>query len=648
MQRMPNLRFSLSLLLAVLLGLTPFTPRSTAAPQDQSQTSGRGGLDPQLDLKDADPCSLVANIPLLSPLENLCRAGGTSVGIAKGDFNGDGFADLAIGQPGATISGHTGSGDVIVLYGSANGVQTTAPHWQHWFEGAVPIIPLGTGDHFGSALASGDFNGDGFSDLAIGVPDASISTFGFRVLTLHPGAGAVVVLYGSANGLTTNGEQYFDLNRIATDGSKVGQQFWDPSAYDNAHFGQSLAWGVFVCNSILVTDCPASVGDLTIADGLVIGIPDIRGLATGAAQAGAIYMLFGGTHLDDWPTSPTSSVPMVITENNHNSSVGNLIYFAGLLGEQAGARFGAAIAAVPNTSALPGVTISDLAVGAPGRPAGPQINGACAPSCLPGVGVVDYLYPLLPFHDLDAFVIPAPGVPNAYDHFGSALAAGSLNGPFRLAIGIPGRTVAGQTNAGAIAVVSPGGALNGVPLNQITLFDESSIGGTPQVGDQFGAALAANDFNSDGHTDLAIGIPFKAVPINRNGSLIILGGAGEVDVLYGSANGLAMPAQRWNQETVLGLGAAQPGAHFGASLSAWNYGRNQAFLVQGVKTVVATADLAIGAPDMTINGLAGAGQVTVVYGSSPGGLTNANPNSFTADNIGLGAQANAHFGIAVY
>ena len=50
------------------------------------------------------------------------------------------------------------------------------------------------GEGFGSSLAAGDFNGDGFGDLAVGVPSES---------EVSPFAGAVNVLYGSAAGLTS-------------------------------------------------------------------------------------------------------------------------------------------------------------------------------------------------------------------------------------------------------------------------------------------------------------------------------------------------------------------------------------------------------------------------------------------------------------
>ena len=86
----------------------------------------------------------------------------------QGDFNGDGFADLAVGAPGEDL-GSPDAGAVNVLYGSAAGL--TSAGNQFWHQNSPGIAERAdAGDLFGSALAAGDFNGDGFDDLAIGVP----------------------------------------------------------------------------------------------------------------------------------------------------------------------------------------------------------------------------------------------------------------------------------------------------------------------------------------------------------------------------------------------------------------------------------------------------------------------------------------------
>src|SRR5262249_5345027 len=138
-------------------------------------------------------------------IEKKCAAPGSSSGVTFGDFNGDGVADLAIGEPGATINGHPGAGDVVILLGSDNGLTTAGK--ELWFEGRIPGTTAEDNDAFGSSLASGDFNGDGVSDLAIGVPNKAVKTSGlFGLISTHAESGTIVILYGvKGSGLETAG-----------------------------------------------------------------------------------------------------------------------------------------------------------------------------------------------------------------------------------------------------------------------------------------------------------------------------------------------------------------------------------------------------------------------------------------------------------
>ena len=108
------------------------------------------------------------------------------------DFNGDGYADLAVGVPGEDLRGIEDAGAVQVMYGSAAGMTTRD---QVWHQGRWGVKgALERGDRFGTVVASGDFNSDGYADLAVGIPNESI--WG------RAQVGAVQVLYGAPTGLT--------------------------------------------------------------------------------------------------------------------------------------------------------------------------------------------------------------------------------------------------------------------------------------------------------------------------------------------------------------------------------------------------------------------------------------------------------------
>ncbi|MFV2040010.1 MAG: lamin tail domain-containing protein, partial [Acidimicrobiales bacterium] len=87
--------------------------------------------------------------------------------LAVGDFDGDGYDDLAVGVPGEDVGGNNDAGSVNVIYGSASGLATTRNAALTQTDGKSSGAERG--DEFGSALTSGDFDGDGYDDLAVGV-----------------------------------------------------------------------------------------------------------------------------------------------------------------------------------------------------------------------------------------------------------------------------------------------------------------------------------------------------------------------------------------------------------------------------------------------------------------------------------------------
>ena len=132
--------------------------------------------------------------------------------LAVGDFNGDGYGDLAIGAPGDNGD----SGMVMMLFGSGSGLNLSGT--EALIQGVDDLAGAEeVNDRFGAALAAGDFDGDGFADLAVGVPGQD--TGGFN------SAGAVHIIPGSAGGMDRSSDFAFSGNGTplpASDGSALG------------------------------------------------------------------------------------------------------------------------------------------------------------------------------------------------------------------------------------------------------------------------------------------------------------------------------------------------------------------------------------------------------------------------------------------
>jgi FG-GAP repeat len=147
-------------------------------------------------------------------------AGHPTGGSVHSDFNNDGFADLAIGARGEDEGGRD-AGAVNVLYGSSGGLQATSPDDQFWTQDSPGVRDTADSrDDFGSSLVAGDFNNDGFADLAIGVITEDVGTAG--------DAGAVSVLYGSAGGLqaTSPDDQFWTQDTPGVkDTAEAGDRF---------------------------------------------------------------------------------------------------------------------------------------------------------------------------------------------------------------------------------------------------------------------------------------------------------------------------------------------------------------------------------------------------------------------------------------
>ncbi|WP_440224706.1 hypothetical protein ACQQ2N_05630 [Dokdonella sp. MW10] len=120
--------------------------------------------------------------------------------LAVGDFDADGFDDLVVASPRRTVGSAATAGIVTILYGSSSGLRLALR--SHTFSLADLGRTSSAADYFGHSLATGDFNRDGFADLAIGTPYRNEN--GLR------DTGLVSVAYGSASGLRMQGARHFN------------------------------------------------------------------------------------------------------------------------------------------------------------------------------------------------------------------------------------------------------------------------------------------------------------------------------------------------------------------------------------------------------------------------------------------------------
>jgi hypothetical protein len=453
--------------------------------------------------------------------------------MAVGDFDGDGFPDLAVGAPGEAGSGpHAGA--VLLYKGTGAGLVP----WKAILEDQVTADPQ-EGDRFGEVLAVGNFSNDNdpdpdhndkFDDLVIGAPHRKVGS--------ATNGGAVFVLMGSRTGLSTT-----HMQEITATNSGAGTTF------AGELFGAAVA-----------------VGDLD-GDGfpdLAVGAPGE--VIIGKSGAGAVFTF------------------------NWNKTAGQLLFDQSLTDPSpiaTGDGFGSALA-IANFS---NGGRKDLAVGAP----------AAGSSTNPGSV---HLY----FHSGSSLVYqqtlhegtggdnaPAPG-----DRFGARLAVGNFDGAtyrpsfttpeHQLVVGAPFKD--NPAGSGRVFVFGPrydsSGTVTG--MTKTKMFSEGEApGSATEPNDHFGDVLRVVDLDRDGMDDLLVGVPGE--------NLGSVGNAGAVVLFHGSSSGL----KGWN--TMTDRFFAEAGAHFGAAVVVRDFNQD------------GNLDIMVGAP--SADGLAGAMRFHWGLGGTP-------------------------------
>jgi hypothetical protein len=431
----------------------------------------------------------------------------TAVLSGQPDYNGDGFADLAVGIPYETVSGKRLAGAVNVVYGTARGLSATGT--QLWHQDSPGVRgAVGEGDSFGYSLAPADFNGDGFSDLAIGVRDEAV---GGQIL-----AGAINVVYGSSTGLTATGNQLWHRDT--------------PGVLGRARIAEEFSYSV-------------TVGDFN-GDGyadLVAGTP--WSSPEGVSYAGDLNVLYGS------PNGLTSTGNERWTQNS--AGVRDVVE------EDDG--FASSLVA----GDFDGDGFWDLAVGVGHESLGTTEHAGAVNLLYGSRSGLSAAHDQL-WTQNSLGIVGVAEHEDAFGWFGTA--AGDFNGDgiADLAVGVPDETVSGNPYAGSLNVLY--GSPSGITAagNQVLNQDTAEVESEASLGDRFAYDLAAGDFDGDGSADLAVGVLGESTTSYSEGAVNVLYG--------GPSGLSASRDQFWNQDSPGIADQPEDGDYFGHTLAAANWG----------------------------------------------------------------------------
>jgi hypothetical protein len=399
--------------------------------------------------------------------------------LAIGDFNADGIQDLAVS---------TFNERVLIFYGRAT-LQRTPNR-------ALTAREAGIG--FGAALAAGDWNRDGRTDLAIGAPDASnsedppsmfdgkvivyrgASNFGTNPMTLRSPIPPLPVDpdvpdFGTMGGHFGEALAAGDVDGDRTSDLIVSASWLDAVAilYGGTQIGSRRTILQNIAGEFLELYFAVAAGDVNkdgFAD-VLIGAP-----FGGPNRNGAVYVFFGGRSLSSRPNL-TLPNPRPASDPDVRDST-----------------FASSLAAAD----LNGDGYADIIVGDPSQ-SYPRV----------------YVYLGGPTVSTTPALILQESVPRTGSYFGYALAAGDLNGDgiADLAVGAPAISEDSEEGqrAGQVHVFYGGSAIG--PTANLVIDPPS-----PVAGMEFGTALAIGDLNRDGKPDLVVGAPGAA---RRAGQVIV-------------------------------------------------------------------------------------------------------------------------------
>ena len=448
-------------------------------------------------------CLLLGGTALWAP-ESPSAAAEPKLSQVGSDFNGDGYSDLAVHLVAAAGGG---DGEIAVLLGSSRGL---TPSGSQRLRAADfgPLLDPKSKPEIGRVLATGNFDGDRYADLALSDDEGAVGEI--------ERAGLVRVVYGSAQGLDPGRTQVWSQESPGVPGR----------AEDDNNFGWALTTGDFG---------RGREDDLAITS-----------WTSEFLQAGVVTVLYGssgGLKAAD-SQSWSSSTP-------------------GVRGApEDGEMFGESLAA----GRFSGSGYDDLAIGIPGQTVDRHARAGA-------VVVLRGSEEGLTTRGSRRWTQNSAGVVGRAQHvdsFGDSLAAGQFGRSDHedLAVGAPDEKIANRTSAGAVNILYGSAAGLSATGNQMRSQRSPGVAGIPEKDDKFGDVLAAGDFGGNGTArgfdDLAVSAPQESV---RGGYL-----AGQVHVLLGGPLGVSSSRNQVLSRATPGLtGRADLGSGMGSALAAGDF-----------------------------------------------------------------------------
>ncbi|GAA1505085.1 FG-GAP repeat protein [Streptomyces albidochromogenes] len=454
------------------------------------------------------------------------------------DFDGNGFDDVLIGAPGATVSGASGAGHVTVQYSSSSGLSTTKKSVLHQ---NTPGVPGGAeaGDGFGRAVATGDLDNDGYDDAIVGAPGEDLAGLS--------DAGGAVVFWGSPTGLHGNDSTWLENPDRLRAGANFGRaieaaRYFAPDpANPDADLRDSVA--VLENDALLFFTHPPQAADqqLKRVDRGFQAL-DATPLETGVALRSLSH---GNYNEDPWADLAISGVT---TGDRPGAGTTQVLHGApGIEAMEDGGAFAGGPGIVSSDFNHDGQ--DDLAIGDTGT--GSAVGGSVSVHL--GRGDLSGL-------DRTAsqtWTQDSPGVPGTAepgDRWGAEMSSGDTNGDGLpdLAVGAPGEDIGSVADAGAVWALR--GAPGGLTATGARSFDQDhpDIPGRAEASDRWGGQVRLIDANKDGLFGLLAAAPGENTD------------DGFVWVVPTSSSGLAAKGT-WSYDGAR-LGAPVANAQFGAAI----------------------------------------------------------------------------------